>query len=266
MRRAREARRRSGTCWRRVAVHRRPAASSRTRELGDVGLRVPAANAERMQLQDLARQVLVEAARSLLPLARPHAGQAARTDRLRLVEVQQHRRMAHDRQQQVFEAAQHVRADRIGLEAAGQPDDQELVDRDREVVRPEVHQSLDEGGRGQQRARCARAYGRDVRVPPLPQVGLADAASLSFGRLANGALLRQPRLDERGGARQRFPRRRSRLVGLELRQQPALRLRRRRLVGPGAEAEAVQRDGRRAHGARLSASECNCGCRRRGRT
>jgi hypothetical protein len=122
-----------------------------------------------MQLQDLARQVLVEAALSLLPLSRAHGGEAARADRLRLVQVQQHRRMANGGEQQVFEAAQHVRADGIGLEATGQTDHQQLVDRDREVVGPEVHQPLHEGRGGLGRAGGTGADCGDVCIASLPR-------------------------------------------------------------------------------------------------
>ncbi len=91
-------------------------AGQRPGELGDVGLRVAGADAERMQLEDFAREVLVEAA--LLAAARGDelAGARIRADRLRLVEVDEHRRMLLDRDQHVGEFAQHMRADRLELE------------------------------------------------------------------------------------------------------------------------------------------------------
>ena len=71
-------------------------------ETGDVVLRVDAAHAERMQLENLARQILVEAAAAVL------AGARIRADRARIVEIDQHRRMALDREQHVAEAAEHI--------------------------------------------------------------------------------------------------------------------------------------------------------------
>ena len=78
-----------------------------------VGLRVAAGDAQRVQLEDLARQVFVEAA--LAPLS----GNGARPERLGIVEIDQHGRMAGDGAQHVGEAAEHVRPDRLALEASG---------------------------------------------------------------------------------------------------------------------------------------------------
>ena len=52
--------------------------------------------------------------------------------------------MLLDREQHVLEAAEHVRADRFEFEQAGKADHRQLVDRDREMVGPEMHQPLDE--------------------------------------------------------------------------------------------------------------------------
>ena len=69
-------------------------------KLGDVGLGVAAVDADRVQLQDLAGEVLVEAEAAAL------AGPGMRPDRLGVVEIEQHRRMARDGEQHVAEAAE----------------------------------------------------------------------------------------------------------------------------------------------------------------
>src|SRR3954451_18675643 len=79
------------------------------RELYDVVLRVAAVDAERVQLEYLAREILVE------PAAAVDAGHRSRTDRGTVVEIEQHRRMAFDRQQHVGKAAEYVRPDRFTL-------------------------------------------------------------------------------------------------------------------------------------------------------
>ena len=83
-------------------------------EIGDVGLRIDGAHAERMQLEDLAREILVEA------LVAVEAGHRIGADRARIVEIEQHGRMGLDRQQHVGEPAEHMRADRLALIGARQ--------------------------------------------------------------------------------------------------------------------------------------------------
>jgi hypothetical protein len=93
-------------------------------------LRVAAVDAERVQLEDFARQVLVDAE---LAVARRRAPAATlselrpRTDRGLIVEVQDHRRMRLDRCQQIGEAAGHVRPDRFVLQRAGEREHLRLV-------------------------------------------------------------------------------------------------------------------------------------------
>src|SRR6185369_11051102 len=76
-------------------------------EGGDVRLRVTAVDAERVQLEDLARQVLVDV--EFAPTLRIAAalqktrGARIRADRRLVVEVQQHRRVLLDREQQIRE-------------------------------------------------------------------------------------------------------------------------------------------------------------------
>ena len=96
-------------------------AGQRAREFGDVVLAIAAAHAERVQLHDLAREVLVQAAFALrVALRRAQRRHAVRSDRTGLVEKQLHGRMTFDRHQHVLEAAEHVRADRFRFERAGQ--------------------------------------------------------------------------------------------------------------------------------------------------
>ncbi|MGB6445963.1 MAG: hypothetical protein WBF47_12405 [Xanthobacteraceae bacterium] len=107
-----------------------------------IGLRIAAANSQCVEFERLARQIFVEA------LVAVDAGNRIRAHRLNIVEIEQHRRMAFDRKQQVGEAAKHMRADRLTFEGAGHADD--LVGGDAKVVRPEPHQPLDKAdiGRG----------------------------------------------------------------------------------------------------------------------
>src|SRR6202012_3530955 len=73
-----------------------------TRQRGDVVLGVAAANAERMQLHDLAGKIFIQPAMAVLPRTR------VRTERLLVVEKEQHRRMLLDRLQHVGEASEHM--------------------------------------------------------------------------------------------------------------------------------------------------------------
>src|SRR3954454_22818040 len=78
-----------------------------------VVLAVAAADAERMQLHDFAREILVQAALAVWSRAR------LRTQRLLVVEKEQHRRMLLDGFQHVAEPAEHMGPDRLALECAG---------------------------------------------------------------------------------------------------------------------------------------------------
>jgi hypothetical protein len=81
-------------------------------EAGHVVLGVDAAHAERMQLENLAREVLVESE------VADQSGHRVRADRARIVEIDQHRRMALHSEQHVGEAAEDVRPDRLAFIAA----------------------------------------------------------------------------------------------------------------------------------------------------
>lgn len=76
-------------------------------EVGDVGLGVARGGGDGVQFEDLARQVLVEAAPRAL------AGGTLRADRVLVVEVGQHGRVADHGQQHVLEPAGDVGADGV---------------------------------------------------------------------------------------------------------------------------------------------------------
>src|SRR5262249_33725701 len=99
----------------------------------DVLLRIAATDAEGVQLENLARKVLVDPDTRCLPPRAALRGRGIRSDREVVVEIQLHRRVRLDREQHVREAAEHVRADGLPLETAGEPSEKLLVDRDGEV-------------------------------------------------------------------------------------------------------------------------------------
>jgi hypothetical protein len=111
------------------------------RELSDVGLGVAGADAERMKLQNLAREILVQAPAG--EFSRPGVG----ADGALVVEEEDHRRMGLGRPQERREVSERVRTDRFALEWPGR-DAQlgALGHRDREMVRPESDEPLDETG------------------------------------------------------------------------------------------------------------------------
>ena len=74
--------------------------------------------------------------------------------------------MPLDRVEHRSERAQHVRPDRLEFERPGQADDLQLIGRDREMVRPEMHQPLDERRIGRQRAGRARTDRRGIIATP----------------------------------------------------------------------------------------------------
>jgi len=94
-----------------------------------VGLRIAAVHAECMQLENLAREILVQTAAGAL------AGRRIRADRKLVIEIEQHCRMTFDSLQHVTEPAEYVGADRIALECArGDTDKAALHRRDAEMV------------------------------------------------------------------------------------------------------------------------------------
>ena len=114
-------------------------------EVGHVGLGVAGGGADGVQFEALARQVLVQPALAAL------TGRAVRADRAGVVQIQQHRGMAHHRQQHVGEPTGDMRADRFLDEGAGHSRALATAQRDREVIGPEPDQSFAERRLGRQR-------------------------------------------------------------------------------------------------------------------
>src|SRR5687768_3744661 len=79
-----------------------------SRQLQHVVLRVAAIHAERMELEELPRVVLIEATLPLAPLP-PLRRSGIGPDRLEIVEIVQHRGMPRGRQHHLLELAQCVR-------------------------------------------------------------------------------------------------------------------------------------------------------------
>ena len=199
-------------------------------ELGHVGLGVAAVHAQRVQLHQLAGEVLVQAAVAAL------AGGRARADRAGVVEVDQHAGVADDGAQQVEEAAGDVRPDRLALEGPGEAQQLRAAGRDGEVVAPEQDQPLAERGRGPHALGHAGAdlLAVDVeRAHPELAAGLGRA----LARLAAGV---DEGGDDSGRGGQRVLARQRSGVAVELGQEPSARVGGglRQLARPGAEAEA----------------------------
>ena len=96
------------------------------RQLLHVLLRVAAIDAQRVQLHQLARVVLIDVAGGILGV----------------VQVLQHRRMLERRQHQVAEMPERMRADRVLLVVADQPAQIGLVLMHAEMIEPEPHHLL----------------------------------------------------------------------------------------------------------------------------
>ena len=110
-----------------------------------------------MQLQDLAREIFVEATGAV------DAGDRIRTHRNGLVEIEQHGRMALGSQQQIGEAAKHVRTDGLALIGAGHAPD--LVGRDAEMIGPEPNKALAKSDLGAKRRRDANPRLFEINRP-----------------------------------------------------------------------------------------------------
>src|SRR5688572_4806836 len=93
-------------------------------ELQHVLLRVAAVDAERMELQQLARVVFIQP-----PPATASCSSRARTDGLEIVEVDEHRRMLRRRQHHILEPTEDMRTDDVALVAARQRRDEDLCGR-----------------------------------------------------------------------------------------------------------------------------------------
>ena len=132
----------------------------------DVLLSVAARDSERVQLENLARKILIDAE---APLARTPRG-ALRQNRIRangslIVQIQEHRRMARRGEQQIREAAEDPRPDCLALEAAGEPQYRRLIDRNREVIGPKIGEVLQERPIGRERRADARGAFVNINWP-----------------------------------------------------------------------------------------------------
>ncbi len=150
----------------------RPAGQDAGKRL-DVLLRIAAIDAERVQLEDLTAEILVES------LAGAPADQRVGPDRLNVVEVEAHPRMARHGEQHIGEAAGDVRADRLALEGADEAAHHRAHRRNREVIAPEEYQPLEQ-----------RRLAGDRRVHPGADLGEEDGAQLVLGAgLLSGLLV-----------------------------------------------------------------------------
>src|SRR6185503_986426 len=109
----------------------------------------------RMQLERLAREIIVEAA-----LLQP-AGNGIGAGRGGIAELVEHGRVAFDRLQHVDEAPKHMRPDRLALKAAGGRRD--LGGGDAEMIGPEPDKALDKTDLSIER-----------RLQPRPRLGQED--------------------------------------------------------------------------------------------
>ncbi len=197
-------------------------------EAGHVRLGVAGRRTDGVQFHAFAGEVLVQPAMAAL------AGRTVRSNRANVVQIHQHRRMAHDRQQHVGEAPGHMRADRLLNEGAGDRCALAATQRDGEMVGPEPHQPLAEWRRGDQRigqfrgrilaehraaARLAwrRLVPRGLHATPQGRLRWRAAGRIAPGpdRAAERAARRQDRREAARwrGARDRSARERGRSAG-----------------------------------------------------
>ena len=142
-------------------------AGQRARDVDDVLLRVAPVDAECVELQQLARVVLVDAGRDVLADLLHHLGRdvgpllstgpasaralqpleigpglrgESRIGAAHVVEIEQHRRALRRSTQQIAEAAQHMRTDRVALVRREVHPRDAPVGKDVEVVEPEIDQ------------------------------------------------------------------------------------------------------------------------------
>ena len=237
---------------------------------GDVGLRIAGAYPQRVQFEYLARQILVEAKIGLLLAALGALrDRAAGAEALCLIEVKQHRRMAHRGDQQVGEGAHDVRADRLEFIVAGEADHRDLVGRHREMIGPEIGQALGKGGR--RRDRIGEPGARRVDIMP-PDFGTRQAAEfrvhalfLLVHRPVGGFAHRLPVLaivdigsGDRLAIRQRGDRGGGGVERAELARQPVLRIADRGIIPAAPEAETIGGKIMRRHDVRLRTRNARC--------
>ncbi len=233
------------------------------RKAGHIGLRVTRVHTKCVQLEDLAREILVQSERAPALCSTARQGRV-RTDGLLIVQIQQHGRVRFDRQQQVAKSAHHVRTDRFALETAGNAQHRKLVDRDGEMIAPEMHQPLGKRPVAEQRGVQARAGVVDInRTQVLRQahghiglrcrIGERRAGITRVGAWSHGAgLARFATLahDRLGAAQDLLGALQAgclhqRRTAWELRAQPTLRILGdgRQIARARAQAEAIGGDG-----------------------
>src|SRR5262249_22722043 len=185
-------------------------------ETRDVALAVAGAYTERVQLEDLAREILVQAPGAI------DAGDGIGPDGNEVVEIEQHRRMALGGEQHVGIAPEDVRPDRFALIAAGHV--RHLFPRHAEMVRPEPDQALRKADFGIERG---IEPGSDLLEEDLPLDGRGLGELRRSGR--SGRLGALPR---RAGVLARGPAAPSRRVARRWPARAAPRAPRRRRVRP----------------------------------
>ena len=166
-------------------------------EFGNVALVVSAIDAERVKFEDFAREVLVDAARQSDGITAPAAAllnYRIGSNRLHLVEIEQHGRMQHRRLEQIGKLAQHIRPNGAEFVIANLVLRTGLARRDAEMVRPEVHQPLYE--------RCV-ALNRDIHA--RADIAAQDLVAIHVGApdFRRQSRERVARLGHRLGARHR---------------------------------------------------------------
>src|SRR4030095_6324661 len=118
------------------------AASDTPRESRHVGLRVAAVYAQRVQLEDLAGEIFVQAGRAREIRVGGRRRLESPPPREGGGEIHDHRGMLRRCEQHVCEISADVRTDRLALEAADDGEDYRLLGRHREMIRPEQGEPL----------------------------------------------------------------------------------------------------------------------------
>src|SRR5882757_2102411 len=109
----------------------------------DIRLRVAATDTQRMQLQNLARQILVDVQFTVTNAAALCAlcELRVRSHRRLIIEIQDHRRMRLHRQQHVVEVAMQIGSYSFVLKRARQRRYRDLVGRYRKMIAPKMNQA-----------------------------------------------------------------------------------------------------------------------------
>jgi hypothetical protein len=152
-------------------------AGEKFRERDDVGLRIAAVDAERVQLQNFAAEIFVE------PFSCAPASHRIRADRLRVVQINLHRGMALDGQHHVGKFSRDVRAYRFALEGADEQRALRLRNRDREMVAPEIDQPFAERLCGFESLEETRRHFAQVKLARLHQEVFDGLRVLGLARL-----------------------------------------------------------------------------------